>query len=136
MIIDAKNAVLGRLATKVAKELLKGEKVDIINAEKIIITGSPDKIVKKYLTRRRRGSPQHGPFFPRKPNLVVRRAIRGMLPYKKAHGKKAFKNLKVHIGIPKEFANKETIIFSEKQKPVNCKFITIYELSKRLGWNE
>ena len=37
MIIDAKNLVLGRMATVVAKEALLGEKIDIINCEKAVV---------------------------------------------------------------------------------------------------
>ncbi len=134
MIIDATGAKLGRLATFVAKKLLDGEKIIIINAEKAIITGNPDNIVEKYLQRRQRGSPQHGPFFPKRPDLIVRRAIRGMLPYKKPKGRKTFRNLKVMIGEPKRVEEK-IIKFAEKQKPIKTRSITIYELAKRIGWN-
>ena len=48
MIINGKNAVLGRLASSVARELLKGEEVTVTNAGKIIITGDEKKIVAKY----------------------------------------------------------------------------------------
>ena len=134
MIIDATDARLGRLASFVAKKLLQGEKITIINAEKAIITGNPDTTVEKYLQRRQKGSPQHGPFFPKRPDLIVRRTIRGMLPYKKPKGRKAFKNLRVYIGTP-EGLEGEIIKFAEKQKPIRCRFITIYELAKRIGWN-
>ena len=134
MIIDAENARLGRLASFVAKKLLQGEKIEIINAEKTIITGNPDSTVEKYLRLRRKGSPQHGPFFPRRPDLIVRRTIRGMLPYKKPKGRNAYKNLKVHIGVPDGLEG-EIVKFTEKQKPIRCRYITIFELAKRIGWN-
>lgn len=134
MIIDATDARLGRLASFVSKKLLQGEKIVIINAEKAIITGNPDVTVEKYLGRRQRGSPQHGPFFPKRPDLIVRRTIRGMLPYKKPKGRKAFKNLRVYIGKPNDVEG-EIVKFAEKQKPVKCRFITIYDLAKRIGWN-
>ena len=45
-VVDAEGAILGRLASKVAKRLLTGETVDIVNVEKIVISGStisPDR---------------------------------------------------------------------------------------------
>ena len=133
MIVDATDAVLGRLATFVAKKLLNGERVDVINSEKAVITGNPKLTVEKYLKRIKRGSPQHGPFFPRKPNMVVSRAIRGMLPYEKSKGRNAFKNLRVYFGLPEEFKNKE--VAKLPAKDIKCKFITVYDLCKKLGWN-
>jgi large subunit ribosomal protein L13 len=68
MIVDGTGLVLGRLAAFVAKQLLLGEKVDIINSEKVIITGSKQDILSKYKQRRDRGTPSRGPFFPREPH--------------------------------------------------------------------
>ncbi len=129
MIVDGKNAVLGRLAVNTAKKLMAGEEVHIYNAEKVIITGRPIEIKKKYLERRARGSPHHGPFFPRMPNLIVRRTIRGMLPYKTNKGRTAFKKLRVYNGPPKEKAE------SVATKQIRSKFITVGEVAKTLGWS-
>lgn len=134
LVIDAEGAVVGRLASFVAKKLLEGEEVYIINAEKAIITGDPKVVVEKYLDRIRRGNPHHGPFFPRQPHRILRRAIRGMLPYKKAKGRNALKRLKVYVGMPDELKDKESIKMKEKKR---CKYITLLELSKRIGgWKE
>ena len=134
LVIDADGAVLGRLASYVAKKLLKGEEVHIINAEKAIITGDPQTIIKKYLEKIQRGNPHHGPFFPRQPHRILRRAIRGMLPYKKAKGRNALKRLRVYVGVPENLKGVEIVRMKEKKK---CKFITLLELSKRIGrWKE
>lgn len=130
LVLDGKNAVLGRMATEVAKKLMKGEEVSIINAERIIITGNPVSIKKKYHFRREVGSPHHGPFFPKQSNLIVRRAIRGMLPYKTNKGRAAFKRLKVYIGIPEGLnAKAESIAVKE----IKSSYITIAELAKSIG---
>lgn len=134
IIIDAKNAILGRMASETAKMLKKGEDVVIINAEQAIITGDPKQIVGKYLKRRRIGSPQHGPFFPKKPDMIVRRTVRGMMEYKKPSGRAAFKRLRVHIGLPQEFADKEAKIIAVKE--VKTDYIKVGELAKALGWHE
>ena len=133
VVIDGKNAVLGRMATHIAQRLLKGEEVSIINAEKIIITGDPASIKKKYHFRRTIGSPHHGPFFPKKTSLIVRRAIRGMLPYKTNKGRAAFKRLRVYTGIPAELSDKAESI---AVKEIKTSYITIEELAKSIGWKE
>lgn len=124
-IIDATNASMGRLASTVAKRLLKGEKIVIINAEKAIITGNPLTTKKKYQERRARGTPQHGPFFPTKANAILRRTIRGMLPYKQATGRTAFRNLRVQIG-SEGFENTEVEKMPAK---IKSRYITIQTLS-------
>lgn len=131
VFIDAKNSVMGRLASAVAKKLDAGDVIVIVNADKAIITGNPKKIVGKYLETRRRGSPQHGPFFPKRPELIVRRTIRGMLP-KTGKGRLLLKKLRVYPGIPQEFNDKK--FESVAVKEVVSDFITIGELAKSLGW--
>ncbi len=133
-IVDGKNAVLGRLASMTAKHLLKGEEVHIINAEKVIMTGDPKSIKQKYLERRQRGSPQHGPFFPTHPDGIVKRAIRGMLPYKTPKGRVALKKLRVYVGIPEQFTNKDKE--SMANKLIRSNFITVAEVAKTLGWHK
>jgi len=133
MIIDGKNAILGRLATYVAKELLNGNDMVIVNSEKIVITGSPKKIVGDYLKNRRRGTPQHGPFTPKKPDLIVRRTIRGMLP-KDKKGRNALRKLRVYIDIPPELQKNE--IKSIAVKELKSNFIRIGDLAQSLGWRK
>ncbi|MFH1420852.1 MAG: 50S ribosomal protein L13 [Candidatus Aenigmatarchaeota archaeon] len=131
MIVDGTNAVLGRLAVGVVKELKTGEAVDIINAEKIIITGDPKSTTNFYFQRRRKGSRFHGPFFPKTSNGIVLRAVRGMIDYKSKKGKELISRLKVHLGVPKEFEGKPVTTLGKKE--VKCKYITIGKLSKSLG---
>jgi large subunit ribosomal protein L13 len=132
MIIDGKNAVLGRLSTSVAKELTKGEEVTILNAEKIIITGRKDQILAKYLKRRGDGSSEHGPFFPRAPDKIVRRAVRGMLSYKTKKGRASLKKLSVVVGKPDSYNDKE---IKKEERPIKTSFLRIEDLAKSLGWN-
>ena len=134
VIVDATDAIVGRMASKVTKMLLKGKYVTIINAEKAKITGKKESIINKYLVRRSlqsKQNPEKSPKWPKVPNLLLRRIIRGMLPRKKARGKAAFKRLKVYIGNPLQ---KEGIKIEEALKETNY-HITLYELCKRLGWN-
>lgn len=131
-IIDASGATLGRLSTNTAKRLLKGEEIAVVNSEKAIISGKKFAIKESYKKKREVGTYRKGPFFPRTPDKIVKRTIRGMIPYQTPHGRTAFKKLKCYMGVPKIFEGKkfETIKEAEKQ-PID--FITIEELSRSLG---
>jgi len=131
-IIDANGALLGRLSAATAKRLIQGEEIAVINSEKAIISGKKFTIKNKYREKIEVGTYRKGPFFPRKPDQIVKRTIRGMISYQKPQGRAAFKRLKCYIGIPKEFEGKKFESIKEAEKhPVN--FITIEELSKSLG---
>ena len=131
-VIDASGAVLGRMASIVVKRLLKGEEIAIVNAEKAIILGDEQMVKREYREKREIGTQRKGPFFPRVPHMIVKRTIRGMLPYQQPKGREAMKRLKCYIGVPDEYkdANMERVGIPEK-KPY--KYITIEELSRYLG---
>lgn len=102
-VIDGSEHILGRLATHVAKDLLNGEEIVIVNAEKIVITGRKEAILKDYRERRNlgvKGRNRRGPYYPRMPDRMLKRSIRGMLPYHQARGRTAYRKLKVYIGVP------------------------------------
>lgn len=102
-VIDGSNHIMGRLATHVAKELLNGEQITIVNAEKIVITGRKEQILEDYKQRRDRGVKgrnRRGPFYPRMPDRMLKRSIRGMLPYQEPRGRTAYRKLRVYIGVP------------------------------------
>ena len=129
MIINAENLILGRLASYVAKNALLGEDVDIINCEKVVITGRKDASIKKYLHIKSRGT-HKGPFLPKMPNLFVRRTIRGMLPYKKGRGRDAFQKIKCYIGVPSQLKDKkfETIKSADVSKIPTLYYTTVGEI--------
>ena len=134
MIIDATDLIIGRMATVVAKKALLGEKVDIINCEKALISGSKKDVLAKFKARRERGQPTKGPFIPRRPDMLVKRTIRGMLPYKQEKGLKAFKRIKCYLGVPEGMEKAETIKEAHISKLPTLKYITIGTLSRELGW--
>ena len=134
-IVDGKDLILGRLSSVVAKKLLNGENVVVLNAEKIIISGKNKPIIKKYMERVVRGDPYHGPFFPRMPDKIVYRAIRGMLPYKKPRGRNALKKLRVCIDIPNEYKNRKFEAVDQAKSNLTCKTMSIKKISNLLGKN-
>ena len=135
MIIDAKNVILGRLGTYAAKKALLGEEIDIVNCENSVITGDKQKVFEEYEVKFRRGTHAKGPFFYRMPDRFVKRAIRGMIPYKRERGKAALKNIRCHIGIPENFKDQkfETIKNASVDKVPNLKYVTIKEICMHVG---
>ena len=132
-VIAAQGAVLGRLASHVAKELLNGEDVRIVNAEKIVITGNKKVNYEKYkqrIDRADKANPRHGPKFPRTPEGIVKRAVRGMINYKSKRGRQAYKKLRIHFGEPEGLKPTE----KARTKEMHGNYMTVLELSNMLGW--
>lgn len=137
MIIDGEGLVLGRLASNVSKNLLNGEKIVVINAEKIVISGTKEWAYARYKQRVDRASISNprrmGPKYPRKPDDIFRRTVRGMLPYRKTTGREAFKGLKVYVGVPQEFKDAEIFKVHEAEPKNIKKSIELGEVSRLLG---
>lgn len=132
-IIDAKGLILGRMASIVAKRLLNGERIIIVNAGGAVISGERLGIIRRAHEYIRIGHPGKGPLHPRRPDKIVKRAIRGMLPYKRARGREALRRLRVYIGVPEELKGRsmETIPEADSQR-LRGRYVTVYELSQAI----
>lgn len=130
--VDASEQVMGRLATRIAKELLRGKNVYVINADKAVISGSPKFIIKSYGEKVSRGDPYHGPFYPRTPERILKRIVRGMLP-KKPRGEEAIKRLRVYRSRPGFLENREFKRFDDADMKKEQDYMELGKLSKRLG---
>ena len=128
-VIDAENAILGRLASYVAKQALKGEHIVIINSEKAIITGNKKDIRENYRQQRARiGSSMKGPKMPKTADRIIKRTIRGMLPeHRWGRGKDAMGRIRCYIGVPKEYENANKIVGGKEK---SNKFVSIREITK------
>ncbi len=128
-VIDGKNAVMGRLASYSAKEALKGEDINIVNCDQVIITGNRAFIEQDLRDKRKRvGTKQAGPKVSRTSEKIVKRAIRGMLPdHRQGRGREAFKKIKCYSGVPKEFQDSKKISFEEPEK---LKYVKVKEITK------
>ena len=134
-VIDANGLIMGRLSSVVAQKLLAGEEVSVVNAEKAIISGSKVRTYKDYDEIRNMGTREFGPYFPKRPDRILKRTVRGMLPYKRARGRDALSRLKVYVGIPSEFKDAELITIAEADmnRLSSSKYMTLGELSQKLG---
>lgn len=135
IIIDATSLVAGRIATFAAKKALLGERVVIVNADKAVITGRKEFLKEFFNERKDRGHVYDGPFYPKMADRILRRIIRGMLPYKQERGKNAYKKIMCYIGVPKEFQGKkfETIANADAAKLKTSNFLELAQVSKIIG---
>lgn len=132
MIIDATNLKLGRICTVAAKAALNGEKVDIVNCDKAVVTGSKQNVLAKYQRRAEMGNPHWGPYQPRMADRFVRRTVRGMLPYKTPRGREAYKRIMCYVGNP-DSLDAQTIEEADVTKTRTLRYVEIGEVCKLLG---
>ena len=134
-VIDASGLILGRMASVVAKRLLLGESIVIVNAEKATISGKRLSRVREAKAFLEVGHPGKGPFHPRRPDQIVRRTVRGMLPHRLPKGQVAFKRLRVFLGVPSEFKDvKFQTIPQAGVDKLKCPYVTVGEFAKEIGY--
>ena len=111
----------------------------IVNCENIMLTGDRDTIIKSYrqfLEIASINNPKFGPFHPRRPDTMITKMVRGMLP-KKPSGKTAFKRLRAYLGVPNEIRSMTTKQFDDaKIKRPSPYYTSMGELGRMVGWHE
>lgn len=136
LLLDAKNQILGRLASYAAKHALRGNRVIVLNAEKAVISGRKSNIVeeaKRRLKTRTLATQSTAPTHQRRPDLYVRRVIRGMLPWKKAKGKAAYHRVLVFMGTPEEYSSKTAVkVPGADVSKLSSHYLTIEDLAKEI----
>ena len=129
-IVDAKDRVLGRMATQIAKiirgknkaiftpNMDTGDFVVVVNADKVRVTGKRENL-KQYIRHSGYPGGQKVTYFQemmkKKPEFVVESAVKGMLP-KNRLGRKLIKKLKVYSGEdhPHKAQKPEVLSLTEK----------------------
>ncbi len=133
VVIEARDCILGRVASQVAERALDGERIAVVNAEETIITGSDDDVMSVFEKRAELGS-DRGPYYPKRPDRIMKRSIRGMLPYKRPRGREAFEGIRVYVGNPFE-DDTEILDGTSLDRLSNIKFVQLGEVSENLGAN-
>lgn len=139
VVVDAANCIAGRMCSHVSKLLLEGNKVVIVNAEKAMLSGNNRyktiDLYKEHLEINSVTNPIHGPFHPRRPDTILSKMVRGMVPKRKSSGITAFKRLRVYIGVPEEMksAKMESFADSKITKP-EAYYISMGDIAKQIGW--
>jgi large subunit ribosomal protein L13 len=135
-IINGEGLILGRMCSQVAKRLLNGEQIIVVNAEKIVLSGKRKSKVAEAKEFLEVGAPERGPFHSRRPDRIVRKTVRGMVPWKQPKGKSAYKRLKVFMGVPSELKEQKMETFQSAQvSKLKGPHFTLEELAVEIGWN-
>ncbi len=137
--IDASDQIAGRLCSILAKELISGKRIVVLNAEKALVSGRTSSVLKQWQARLELYShvnPIYGPIHPRRPDNILRRMVRGMVPKTKSKGKSAMSRLRIYMGVPERYAGVKTSKFEDAmaRRPIP-QYTTIAEISKNIGWS-
>ena len=140
LIVDGTNLIAGRLCSHVAKLLLEGKRVAIVNSENIMISGNRESVIESYrefLEIASINNPRFGPFHPRRPDTITAKMVRGMLPKTKSSGKAALKRLRTYLGVPNELKSLARTQFEDaKIRKPSPYYTSMAELGRMVGWHE
>jgi large subunit ribosomal protein L13Ae len=143
IVVDGRAHMFGRLASIVAKEIMNGQKVVIVRAERINISGSLFRNKLKYmefLNKTRNANPRRGHVHYRSPARMFWRAVRGMLKHKSNRGMEALGRMKIFEGIPYPYDHKKRMVIPGALKTLRLKnhrkHCLLGDLSSQVGWTK
>jgi large subunit ribosomal protein L13 len=139
LYVDASGHVAGRLCSVVASEILRGRRVVVLNAEKAVLSGKRDAVIEQWKQRLELGSkvnPMYGPLHPRRPDNIMWRMVRGMVPKTKAKGTMGLKRVRFYMGVPEKYSGVKLTKFDQAlaTRPLPM-YTTIAELAHNIGWS-
>jgi large subunit ribosomal protein L13 len=133
LVVDARDCIVGRVASQVAERALDGERIAVVNAERAVITGREEDVKGTYHQRREVGS-DRGPAYPKRPDRILKRAVRGMVPHEKPRGREALENVRVYVGNP-DGMDAEVLDDTSLDRLSNIRFVSLGDVSESLGAN-
>jgi large subunit ribosomal protein L13 len=133
LVVDARDCIMGRVASEVAQRALDGDRVAVINAESAVITGNEESTMETYRARAEIGS-DRGPYYPKRPDRIFKRSIRGMLPYKRPRGREALESIRVYVGNPHD-EDGDVLEGTSLDRLSNINFVSLGDVSEQLGAN-
>ncbi|MEB3844379.1 MAG: 50S ribosomal protein L13 [Desulfurococcales archaeon] len=139
LVVDGSGHILGRLASIIAKRLLEGERIVVVNTEKIVVSGRPSEVIKQYkktiLPVRSHHSHKWRPKRPRSPVRLFKSTVKGMLPKNNKRGREALSRLKAYVGVPDEFKGAELIRFEDADASRLARgYVELGRIARELGW--
>jgi large subunit ribosomal protein L13Ae len=141
VVIDGRGHLVGRLASKIAKELQNGQRIVVVRCEALLKSGSLFRNKLKFhefLNKTRNTNPRKGHIHFRTPSRIFWRMVRGMLPHKTPKGSAALGRLKVFEGIPFPYDQKKRVVVPDALKVLRLKshrkFCVLGELAQKVGW--
>jgi len=141
IVVDCRGHMFGRLASVVAKELLNGQRIVLVRAEELLVSGSLRRNLMKFerfLLKKVRTNPARGPFHYRSPSKMIWRAIRGMIPHKKHRGEQAMRRLKIFEGIPAPYDKVKRVVIPNALRVLRVQMhrhtTVLGNISTKVGW--
>jgi len=141
IVIDGRGHLVGRLASKVAHEILRGQRVVVVRCEQLVLSGSLFRNHlnwKEFMNKANNTNPRRNFKHFRSPSRMFWRSLRGMLPHKTPKGKAALQRLKVFEGIPFPYDVKKRMVVPEALKVLRIKpgrnTCQLGELAGMAGW--
>jgi large subunit ribosomal protein L13 len=138
--LNAEGQIAGRFASRVAKLLVKGNKVIVVNSEKALVSGGRESVAQEWskkLEITSKVNPLYGPIHYRRPDNILRRMVRGMVPFQRTKGKSAMKRLREYLVTPKELGAREFEKLEDTRAPRPTPIYTsLDELARHLGWSD
>lgn len=136
MIVDAEDKILGRLASRIAREAKqRDEKIHVVNCEDVAISGDEEQITGEYRRRVERGTRHDGPYYPKRPDRILKRTVRGMLPYKSSEGKDAFNRVRTYLGHPHSLEEADEVEVKTVEELRHRNYVKLGEVSRSIGWD-
>jgi large subunit ribosomal protein L13Ae len=143
IIIDGKGHMMGRLASLVAVQLLRGQRVVVVRCEAINISGSLFRNKLKYhefLDKANNTNPRRNFKHYRSPSRIFWRVLRGMTPHKMPRGAAALQRLKVFEGIPYPYDQQKRMVVPQALRVLRLRpmrnYCVLGELAGHIGWNK
>lgn len=135
VIVNADNQVVGRLSSMVAKMLLDGKKVVIVNAGGAVISGTKTatlREIREFDNVRSAVNPKNTPRHFSRPDMMMKRTIRGMLPRRKPKGREALKRLRIYLGMPTAVEGEPLVLEGTSATKLSHKYVKLQEISDRI----
>ncbi|MFB6203520.1 MAG: 50S ribosomal protein L13 [Candidatus Nanohaloarchaea archaeon] len=132
-VISAENKIIGRLASRIASELRDGEEVRVVKSEEAVVSGDEQEVLADYKEKKDRGVRHRGPYFPKRPDAILKRTVNNMLP-DGSEGREQFSRLKTYLGEPGEFDEVEEVDVKEGDDLRNRNYVKLGKISRHIGW--
>lgn len=128
--IDGSNKILGRLASQAAREADEETQVIILNSEEIVISGDEEDVLEEYEQKYERGSRDDGPYFPKRPDKIMKRTVTRMLPDYDVEETR----VKTFIGNPENIEDFTDVDAKTTADLKRENYVKLGHVSRTLGW--
>lgn len=143
VVVDAKGHLLGRLASYIAKELQNGQRIVVVRADEVLISGSLFRNKLKFmdfLHKRMSTNPKKGPIHNRSPARILWRTVRGMLKHKSPKGAAALGRLKCFDGVPLSYNGRKRVVVTDALRSMRLKpksrYCVLGDVAAECGWTK